>query len=285
KIHGDSIGNLFWMSMLFFPVFHTLLIGQMGVIFGMLPVCLGYAWLCGNKPLRAGLVWSVLLLKPQFAPVAAVICLSHALRGRYRCLAGLVLGSFIFGMINIFVLGPEVAARWLHCLRLAEKTYEFPSYLLVCLPGALLLAVPAGQRAIAKLPIYGLSAAVGLSALWQSSRLLGRACQQAHALALVLSSFATPLVVPHLLFYDLTCLVPAGFLIYARSAGRQSDKLSRVATLVWLAINLYMAVFFLIGPRWAPPLILTAVLLAAYLAVFAMLWREHAPAGTGTIHP
>src|SRR6266550_61492 len=83
--------SLFLCS-LFAPVFITLWSGQLGLVFGLLPLCLGYLFLMQDRALIAGLVWSLLLLKPQYFPAVAFVALVLVLNGKFRLALGLALG-------------------------------------------------------------------------------------------------------------------------------------------------------------------------------------------------
>ncbi len=275
RLTGMRSADLFWMSMLFLPVFHTLLIGQLGIVFGILPVCLGYFLLTRSHPIWAGLIWSLMLLKPQFLPVVGITALALAFSGRAKCLLGLLSGVLGLSILNVMVLGPDTAAKWIHCLSLADKTYEFPSYLLICLPGAILEALPKASTAAAKPLVYVLSLLLALYGLRKSCRpiQLSRGGQSAIVQSLTVGSLLAPLVVPHLLFYDLTCLVPAGMLLLGCGSIRPSDKVYRMTVLTWIGINAYMLIFSLIGTRYAPPLVPALGLLSAYLVVLGSASR------------
>jgi len=275
RLTGMRTADLFWMSMLFFPVFHTLLIGQLGIVFGILPLCLGYFLLTRSRPVLAGLTWSLIFLKPQFLPVAGIIALALAFAGRPRCLVGMVSGSVLLAILNVLVLGPAIAAKWLHCLSVADKTYEFPSYLLICLPAAILVAAPKTMTAAAKALTYLLSLLLSLCGLWKCYRLMlsCSSAELANVLSLAIGSLLAPLVVPHLLFYDLTCMVPAGMLLLGCRSIRRFHTLYRLAMLTWLGLNAYMLIFFLIGTRYAVPLVPALALLAVYLLVLRIICR------------
>ena len=60
----------------------------------------------------------------------------------------------------------------------AKEVYSFGEYLVVCLPAVLLQFFPHALRESVKLPIYGLSALIGLFALWRSTLLLRFAIAQ-----------------------------------------------------------------------------------------------------------
>ncbi len=60
-----NFADSLFLSALFGPIFITLWSGQLGLVFGLLPLCIGYLLLLRGRDLLAGIVWSLLLLKPQ----------------------------------------------------------------------------------------------------------------------------------------------------------------------------------------------------------------------------
>jgi len=84
QISGAKNSEIFFLAFLFLPIFLTLWAGQLGLTFGLLPLCLGYSLLVKNRPLLAGLVWSLLLLKPQYFLAAAFVALVLLLAGGLR---------------------------------------------------------------------------------------------------------------------------------------------------------------------------------------------------------
>src|SRR5688500_18453623 len=50
--------DLFFLSMLFFPTFVTVAIGQAGILFGLLPLSIGFWLLSRGSPLAAGFAWA-----------------------------------------------------------------------------------------------------------------------------------------------------------------------------------------------------------------------------------
>ena len=71
--------EMFFLAFLFLPIFLTLWAGQLGLTFGLLPLCLGFSLLVKNRPLLAGVIWSILLLKPQYFLAAAFVRIDSAL--------------------------------------------------------------------------------------------------------------------------------------------------------------------------------------------------------------
>ncbi|MBI4534562.1 MAG: DUF2029 domain-containing protein [Candidatus Melainabacteria bacterium] len=267
RILDVKASSLFFVSLMFLPVFHTLLIGQLGIVFGLLPITYGYFLLHKGKPFLAGLIWSMLLLKPQFLVVILVFALSLAVARHHQCLIGILGGVILLATLNIICLGPKVALGWLSCMKLAETTYQFPYYLLVGLPSIVVMLLPLSVRLMAKLPVYGAAFALGANAIWQGRKLLlsGLTQDAKFSLLMVLSSSLAPLVVPHFLFYDLSCLLPAGIIAYhLPGEGGLRKKLSVLASVTWLCINAYFLLFFFAKSNWAHPWFLSCMLLVVH---------------------
>ncbi|HEY9730545.1 MAG TPA: glycosyltransferase family 87 protein [Drouetiella sp.] len=169
--------DYFFMFALFCPVFHTLLIGHLGIVVGLLPLALGYVFLRGAREGAAGFVWGALLLKPQFLPTAMLVAGSLFLAKRPRAALGLLCGLVTFGLLSCFALGPEIFFDWLKSFKMSDTIfahagYGFPAYMVVSLPAVLLQFFPFEARAQAKIFIYGLAGAIGLFALWRSTLIL-----------------------------------------------------------------------------------------------------------------
>lgn len=180
--------DYFFMLVLFCPVFHTLLIGHLGIVLGLLPLCLGYLLWQKGRELGAGYVWGFLALKPQFLPAALLVAGALLLRRRAKVALGLVLGLLSFAALSAAVLGPDIFVSWLRCLKMADTLfanpiYGFPEYMVVSLPAVLLQSFPHALRATAKMPIYAFAGLVGLVTLWRSVQVLRSAELEARSVA------------------------------------------------------------------------------------------------------
>lgn len=174
--------NFFFNSVLFFPIFHTILIGHLGIVLGLLPVAVGYWFLMKGKPGWAGFIWSFTLLKPQFLPLSLLIIGSLFLVGRLKAGLGFAIGIACLVVATITCLGVDVAHNWLAALKLSDQIfsdprYGYPHYLVCSLPGVVVQMLPLGLRALGKIAIYSVAALISLHALW-----LGRALFKRRAL-------------------------------------------------------------------------------------------------------
>jgi len=296
---GDRWLALEYFSMLalFCPVFHTLLIGHLGIVVGLLPLALGYALLSRGKEMSAGIAWAALVLKPQFLPTVLLVCGALLFSKRPKATIGFIIGLFVFGLATVFALGPALFGQWLNSFKMsdtifAKAGYQFPAYMVVSLPAVIVQTFP-GMPAI-KIVAYGLAALIGLIALWRAVTILKsaestknakspespesperaentvesiRARRAALALVMLEGLFVLPLVLPHFLFYDfsglgLMAIISGQGFLWGSEAGRV--RYLRLAT--WWSCNLYYVSFMFlpVGPlkQWY------ALLLVAIFAFF-----------------
>ncbi|MBU6450799.1 MAG: DUF2029 domain-containing protein [Cyanobacteria bacterium REEB67] len=251
------------MGALFCPVFHTLLIGQLGIVFGLVPLALAYFCLLKNRHMLAGLAFALLALKPQYMPTALLVSGALFLSGKPKATVGLIFGLFGFAAINVITCGQGLFIAWWHNFKMADaiyakEVYKFGEYLVVCLPAVLLQFFPHAVREAVKLPVYGLSALIGLFALWRSTLLLRLALaqdkldgtklhfKQAIGLVFCLGLIVLTLVVPHFLFYDL-----CAFVLLARIAFQDfyppaiGHPLRILRAAIWWSCNIFFLLFML----------------------------------------
>jgi len=254
--------DYFFMMALFCPVFHTLLIGHLGIVLGLLPLALGYLLLTQGKEMAAGYAWGFLALKPQFLPAAMLMAGALLLTKRPRVAIGLALGLVTFTGLSSLVLGPEIFLSWLHSFKMSDSifanpAYGFPEYMAVSLPAVLMQCFSHDQRALAKLPIYGLAAAVGLFTLWRCVRVLqasgaqggdewekSKSRSRALSLIMTLGLLVLPLVLPHFVFYDLCGLSLICIITYQDYWNPAEGGIMRaVRRLMWWVCNIYYCSF------------------------------------------
>lgn len=269
-----SSRNLFFLSFLFFPVFITLWIGQLGIIFGLLPLSTGFFLLRKNRPLLAGLAWSLLALKPQFLAVAGIPSLALALAHKFRCLAGMIFGTGILVVTSLIVIPAQIHWNWLSSLKFSfgyysSGLYVTPAHLVTSLPGTLLLLSPIDQRASIRLPIYGAALALWLLGLWHSKRLAKRSLDEPFQFSLMLAIGVQllPLISPHTLYYDLCMFLPLGVIFLAdNGVPPERPHFKRIAIIGWISLDAYMILFLSVEPHPALPLVPELILLGMLLA-------------------
>jgi hypothetical protein len=284
-----SVAETLWVGVLYVPIFHTLMIGHIGITFGLAPLCAGYMCLRSNRPVLAGLAWSLLLLKPQFLPTVLLIVGALALNARLLCAVGFISGLVLVTGLSAACLSPQVMVNWMASLRLSDAIfsdpqYRYPVHLVASLPAAALHALPPDLREVAKLTGYGVAALVGIHALWRSWELL-RAEEPdsvaARRLVFLLGISVLPLVVPHFLSYDLSVFAVAGILATNNERpSAEADKLRRISHLYLLAINTYVALFVLPWARLAQPLLLVFALMLLYGKVLRIVQERTRKART-----
>jgi len=277
-VSGQRPSDALWMSLLFFPVFHMLLIGQLGITLGLLPLCAGYYWVIRGKPFLAGLAWSCLMLKPHFAPTALLMVGTLVLRGRPRCLLGCLSGVAVLVALSAY-LAPGMSSRWMAAMRfddvvLSEGRYAYPVHLVTSLPAVALPLLPVHLRHGVLMIGYGLGALIGLHALWRSHQLMRASTSDPMAslpMIFLLGIGVLPVVAPHLLFYDLSILAMAGIVMTAPQWSE--PEALRLRWLAWtyvLSTNAYLVLFMFISVRLATPFLLVAVLVFVYTQLLGL---------------
>lgn len=273
--------GFFWFAFLFMPVSQTLLIGHIGLVYGLLPLVGGFYLLMRGRDTAAGCVWALLLLKPQFLPAAMLVSGALALRGHWRCALGLVGGAALISGITVVCLGPNTFMQWLQSFRLSDTifsnpAYHYPKYLITCLPGLIVQSVPPQLSTIAKLATYGMAALVGLHALWTSVKLL-KSSEKDFALPFIfiLGLFVLPLVLPHFLFYDLSCLTAAGMVAFAFNWPDRTGFVLRTTCVVgWVVLDAYNLMFISPLFKFAHPGIVVVVLVLLYIRLLRIAGEE-----------
>ena len=167
QITATKTSDLFYLSFLYGPVFLTLWAGQLGLAFGLAPLCAGYYLLLRQWPLAAGLVWSLLLLKPQYFLAAAFVALILAMIRRYRAFLGMALGVVILFALTVIVFSPELTLHWLKSHRVGDSIFSgglhgIPAHLITGLPANLMILFSPDVRAALKCPLYAGSAVLWL---------------------------------------------------------------------------------------------------------------------------
>lgn len=285
----------------FLPVCFTLWIGQVGLVFGLLPLAAGFYFL-GSIPFLAGLIFSLLFLKPQMLFLAIFLIVCELAQKRVMALVGMCVGVMFLAQSNAIVFGPEVFQAWLNCLKLSDKIFSDPAngvaiHLATSLPRAVLLSQPVAQHAMLKPIVYGLAfllLALGLGVvamLSHSSSAITSKTTKAN-LSIVIGCLALPLVVPHLFIYDLCTIVPAFYLVFAAfdkslaGLGDLTIQLRRILASYWLVMTTY-GLLLITNMTWAKPLLLVSAMTLLYcwalLAIVRYLLKEKRNGGERAI--
>jgi hypothetical protein len=266
--------DIFFLSFLLFPVFITIWIGQLGLVFGLLPLCLGYFLLTANRSFLAGLAWSFLSLKPQYLPAVGLVGLVLALVGRINCLAGIALGSGGLFLANLLIFPSDITLNWLTSLRASDAIfssglYAIPIHLVASLPSNLLMLAPLAQRSLAKWSIYCFVAALWITGLWQCRRMAKSGGNDVATISMtvVVGTILLPLVAPHMLYYDLALLLPAGATLFNKRPMQEGILLPWLTSIAWLSISLYFPLFLSFTPHFTLPLVLDLILLGIFIGL------------------
>lgn len=273
--------DIFFLSFLFAPVFLTLWAGQLGLAFGLLPLCFGYFLMLREKPLFAGVVWSLLLLKPQFFFPAAFVAIVCAGTQRFRPLIGMVLGVVALLFLTVALFSWPTTLQWLTSHRVSDVYFfsglqGIPSHLLTGLPANLMVLFSVPVREIVKLPLYTAAAAAWLYGVWFCLRLkkaqASAPCQI--SIALTVGVILASLTLPHLLYYDLCVLLPAGVLLLAKNSPLRIPGAHSVGVMGWSAITLFFPLLLGFAYTTILPLVLELIILLLFLALLMRLTEQ-----------
>ncbi len=270
--HWDSF---FFLSILFGPVFHLLFEGQMDLVMVLLPLSFGYFLFQRKKAILAGLVWSILSLKPQFFPVIFLFIGSYAISGRLKALYGFTIGIFSSAVINIFCFGPKIATAWFMLLRahvvLSDNIYPASRYLVSSLPMKLFEQSSFEFKPVLHTLVYFFGTVLFVQALFLCRQLIRTAKTDEESVApliLILGIAILPIVARYLLFYDLGVFALAGMLIFGVKSLRANKRLITDVFIAWILMDLYMIGFISMKSASIQSRILIALLVWIYIRVF-----------------
>lgn len=206
------------LTFLYLPIVATLWIGQFSICGGLLPLAFGYFLMRSRRDFLAGLVWSVLILKPQYYPVALFTIIAI---GSWRALFALFAGTLVQTLLAVVCFTPDVFLIWLHAVKLAETLFSgnvtVPPNLVACVPGSLIMGLPPSFRFAAKLSVYSAAIISSLSllifVLYQAKKSFSS--KTLLDVALIVNIIVLPLY-SRLLIYDFTMFVLAAYLVFSR---------------------------------------------------------------------
>lgn len=261
--------DTFLFCFCFAPWFMMIKFGQQGLIFGILPLCLGFWFAQRNRSIFAGLCLSLTFLNPKYMLVAGLFAAILFCRNR-KVLPGFLMGV-VFWITLLLISTPQMVLPWLHGLKLPEQYFFDPhllhrTFMYTSLPALSILNLPFEFRDAAKLVCYAAAILIGLATLVIGMRASKRMPkQQFLLLALTLSFLAMPVIQPHLLFYDLAGAA-IGVLGLWKLSKLEMPNLSSVSILMWATISCYFLIFAftLVKPE---PLIFVLILAGAYFQV------------------
>jgi hypothetical protein len=187
---------LLWIGV--FPVAFGVMVGQPGVLVAA-AVATSWWLIRADRPFAAGLVLSLLVLKPQLAllvPVALLVA------GYRKTFAGWLLASAVIGIVSLALLGPDGVARYLDVLK-QTQTAAWDITRRYSISGPLGLG---WSLRVAEIAVLGMTVA----AAWR-----GRKSPERVIAAGIAGSL---LFTPYLAFQDFLMLVVAGWLLIRSGA-------------------------------------------------------------------
>jgi hypothetical protein len=241
-------------SFLFLPLLNVIVIGQTSLLLGLLPLTAGYCIWQRNRFFLAGLVWSILGLKPQLAlPIVVIVTslltaafvLKSSPVGRrepVQMIAGLTVGTLIIHTVPALLLGFDSFFLWVHAVKMsgqafgAEETGYWQYHLFFSLPCVLILLLPKPAWQAAKTPSYVLGGISMLIGIWASCKLIAMRIPAERCKDLLIM-LAVPLMVaaaPHLLLYDTCLLLLPGWVLFFKLS--ETDRKLRQAKLAAIGI-------------------------------------------------
>lgn len=267
-----------WMALTLMPLAISIWIGQVSVVFGLLPFLGGLYLVLKRKDLPAGLVWSLAVFKPQFFIPVLMMGVALVTAKRFKSMIGIVCGIAVIIGLNLLLFSPAMFGEWLHTLKLAEAVYSdlkfgVAQHLATSLPRSIILLVPVAQHAIVKPIVYLVAAILGGIGLLFASRLL-RSNQLSDSvktsLAAIICVFATPIIVPHVFFYDYSIFTAAAFLVYSlKWPGTVDKKIKSLIVYGWVIVNAY-GVLVLVKKDWVVPILFVLIMLELYRRIIMM---------------
>ncbi len=263
--------SAFWVALSLIPLAISIWIGQVSVVFGLLPFMLGLFCILQKKDLLGGFCWALTIIKPQFLVPALMLSVALATTKRIKPTIGIIGGIALFALVNLVAFSNSLVGQWLATLKLAEVVYSdlkfgVAQHIATSLPRAIILLLPVSQHAIAKPIVYAMSAILGSIGLYFCVKLLRSKLPDANKLALaaIVCIFATPIIVPHVFFYDYSIFIGAGFLAYAFKWPADLDwRLKSLLWLGWTLTNIY-GVIVMVDKKIAIPILFVLLMLELY---------------------
>ena len=281
RVTKKKTSDVFFLTSLYAPVFLTLWAGQLGLGFGLAPLCAGYFLVLRQWQAAAGLVWSLLLFKPQYFLAAAFVALILALSGRYRAFAGMTLGVAVLMLLTSVFFSPELTLTWLRSHQVSDSIFSgglhgIPAHLITGLPANLMVLFPPEARAALKWPLYAGAALLWLAGLWYGVKLARSQLADPARISLLftLGVLLCAVTLPHLLYYDLCVLLPAGVLLLGKRGPLPADKtLHLIGVTGWVVVSAFLPLLLTFNEQRMLPLILELLLLVLLMALAIRLER------------
>jgi hypothetical protein len=258
-------------ALIFFPLLLSIWLGQSAVVFGMLPLAFGLRLLLTKRPIQAGLVLSLCLLKPQFLIPALFLATAMVVGKRPKCFISMCWGMFVILLLNFVIFGSDTMLSWLNALKSSESVYsDFSSIIAANLGCGLvhstLPLISANLRATLAPAIYGFGIFIGILGYITALRLAQAELKDEVKLSaiIIMGIFITPLAVPHIFLSDYSIYYIAGLLaMTTRWSPARKWEFKSITRMSWLIIDAYM-VAVVVVPQYAYALILILFMLVLY---------------------
>jgi hypothetical protein len=264
----------------------TIVVGQTTLLFALLPLIVGHIFWRQKKVFLAGLIWSLLSLKPQtmlvLLPILLVLLLLTKMKGEAVCSAkgflflclGLVAGSLVLHLTAAYLFGYHQYLVWLAALKAWQQhifvshVLEQSSWQIVSLAGVLNLAVPDSVK-VYTAKLAPLSAFVflflELCLLFRVALASKLKAAERKDLLLSLSLFFLPLSSFYMTRPDLCLLIVPLWLSLLQ--GNNKSNLWRNISSLSLTIGLFASAELLLSLVPNQQIILSATLLLVFVLV------------------
>jgi hypothetical protein len=140
-----------------------------------------------------------------------------------------------------------------------------------------MILFPVSQRASLKLPLYAAAAAFWIFGLWYCHNFTKALRNPSGTLTItfIIGLWLSSLTSPHLLYYDLCVLLPAGVLLLAQNGPLSGEKRLRwIAGGAWIAVSAFFPILIAFAQYKVVPLILELILLGLFCALLSLVHQS-----------
>ncbi len=288
---GRSVETSFFGTFLYTPMIVSLWIGQSDMILAFLPYSLMYWLLSKDRPMAAGLVGSITLLKTNLALVPGFIAVILLLRRQWRMFAGFCAGGVALALANLLIFGPEMCWQWIVDLKLMEANFSSPSsgaaaHLAASLPRLLLFTIPHAYTGSTRLLLIVGSIVFALIGFVACRRQIKDMKENMDVVssAFVISIFLLPLCAQYLFYYDLSVLAAAAILVYSRPLRdpNWAAFLRKRFLILWIIVAIYPGFSFVWSKSDLVPLIVVVPFVVFFVDIVRFIWQTKSLPGKAT---
>lgn len=279
-----SAFDQFWAALVFLPSAWSLWIGQISIVFGLVPIALAMTSLRKRYDKLAGTMFALLFLKQQFLAIGTIVAVAMVFRKRPACLLTMLAVIAVLLGLSIDSSSPAVFLQWFHCLKIADRVYGDPlhgiaTHAVISLPRTLLAALPPTSADNVRLLVHACSAVMATATGVLCFRLMKRYKENRSWLpsCFIVLVTALPLVAPYFFVHDLTVLVLASWLFANNSFGAIDKQLLIIHGVLMAAITVYV-ILLAAASQWSEPAVLVAILALSYIRLYVIFWKHGAAA-------